>query len=273
MRRAFSLAPRRNRLADAAAVRDPGTGLTDGSSSAVVVTRPAHDADGLCRALQARRWRVIRSPAFELVAEPVEQRRAALASLTDCDIAIVTSPFAAALAAADAPQCNSKPLFITPGRGTGSVLEAAGMNVRHPDRGGTSEDLLAMPVLEQVHGRRVAIVGAPGGRRLLDRALVERDAHVSRIDLYHREPLPVPDELQVALAGQRPLFVTISSSNAFSHITATLPKEPRETWLQSTFVASSARLARTCRERGARDVHEAGAADNEAMLRVLDRLG
>jgi uroporphyrinogen-III synthase len=246
--------------------------LTDDSSATVVVTRPARDAEGLCRALQARRWRVIRSPAFELIAEPVEQRRAALASLDGCDLAIVTSPFAAALVVADASPSPSKPLFITPGRGTGSVLEAARMSVRHPDRGGTSEDVLAMPALQQVHGRRVAIVGAPGGRRLLDRALLERDAEVSRIDLYRRQPLPVPDALQVALARQQPLFVTISSSYAFSHITATLPKGPRGAWLRSTFIVSSPRLARTCRERGARDVHEAGAASDEAMLRALERL-
>lgn len=239
-------------------------------SPAVVVTRPARDADSLCRRLRSSGRDTIACPAFSLRPEPEPRRRSALAGLADCDVAIVTSPFAAGLAASDAPAPRDGPIYVAPGRGTAAVLTSAGLPASHPEAGGTSEDLLALPVLGSVRGRRVAILGAPGGRRLLDRELAARGASVERIHLYRREPLPVAGELVDALASARPLIVMVSSRNAFEHITRALPSALRPAWLAATFVVSSARLARLCRDRGARDVRQAEGASDAAMLRALD---
>jgi uroporphyrinogen-III synthase len=237
----------------------------------IVVTRPGADAEALVDALEARSHPVIRSPAFALQPLPAPARQQVLTGLSAFDVAIVTSPFAATLTVSDAPPGDS-PVYLAPGRGTAEILSASGLSVHHPEAGGTSEDLLAMPILEQVQGRAVAIVGAPGGRRLLDRELAARGATVSRIDVYRREPLPLAAELLAALEERRRLVVLASSRNAFAHLTDSLPPRLRSAWFASTFLVSSQRLLRICREAGVQNVRRAEGASDEAMLAALDAL-
>lgn len=242
-----------------------------GSVPIVVVTRPAPDDEALAAAVAKRELRTIRNPAFRLQPVPEPQRRARVAALGDCEVVIVTSPFAARLTVVSAPTAGrTAPRWLAPGRGTAAILSAAGLDATHPAQGGTSEDLLAMPALTECRGKRVGIVGAPGGRRLLDRELARRGASVRRIDLYRRQPLPITGALSDALAKRSPLIVLISSGNALELITDALSEAQRREWLRQRFVVSSPRLAEIVRARGAERVHVADGASDDAMLGALD---
>jgi uroporphyrinogen-III synthase len=238
----------------------------------VVVTRPAPDHEALCRTLSGRGFAVIHSPAVARVAEDDETCRLRLKSLRGCRSVIVISPYAARRVVA----CSGAALlhdvgFLTPGAGTGRILERAGLRVDWPESGGTSEDLLAGPWLRDVSGRCVGIVGAPGGRRLLDDELARRGARVERIDVYRRVGLDPSRELLAALASDRAMIVLVSSTGAFEALDQGVDEALRARWRSARFVVSSERVAESCRRVGAFDVVRADGASDAAMLAALER--
>lgn len=216
----------------------------------------------------------IHSPAFEIepAAETTLDKR--IRGLRDFDAVVVTSPVAARLIATRANDSNlEKPRFIAPGKGTASILEAAGLRCQIPATGGTSEAILAMPGLAEISGDRIAIVGAPGGRGLLACQLSGRAASVEKVHVYARRPLTPAPELIDALQMEKDLVVLISSRQAFAGITGALSGARRRVWLSSRFVVSSKRLANACSAAGASRVHRAAGAADELMLGAVAAAG
>ncbi|MBS3823399.1 MAG: uroporphyrinogen-III synthase, partial [Wenzhouxiangellaceae bacterium] len=236
-------------------------------NAVVVVTRPAPDHSRLIRSLGEIGRAAIHNPGFRFESEPAERLQRRLKELADFDLAIVTSPMAARLIAAHStPAMIGNVRFIAPGRGTASILEAAGLPAAWPEVGGTSEHILAMPVLESMVPGRIAIVGAPGGRTLLAREFSRRGSEVVAIHLYRRIAVPPNPALLEALGSGADLVVLISSRQAFETILEGLPHELRESWLASSFVVSSARMANLCRDAGARRISIAAGAADQPML-------
>lgn len=241
--------------------------------SIAVVTRPAPDHAGLVREFQRRGFEVVHSPAVERVAEPEPVRRERISGLRNADVLIVISPCAARLLLEAVGQDDLRcARFVTPGAGTGRLLRDSGFRVEWPESGGTSEDLLAGSLLDVPSGTRVGIVGAPGGRRLLDRELERRGATVRRIDLYRRRPCEPSEALQRALDSARPLIVTISSTGAFETLDAAIDGARSSRWRNSTFVVSSERVADACRAAGIDRIVSAGGASDPSILAAVDAL-
>ncbi len=232
-----------------------------------VVTRPAPDHARSMQALGEIGRAAIHNPGFRFEHEPAGRLERRLAELADFDLAIVTSPMAARLVAAHSTPAGTENVrFIAPGRGTASILEAAGFRADWPETGGTSEHILAMPELEKIDPGRVAIVGAPGGRTLLAREFSRRGAEVVPIHLYRRIAAPPNPALLEALRSRAELVVLISSRQAFEMILEGLPHELRESWLAASFVVSSARMASLCRDAGAHRISIAAGAADQPML-------
>jgi uroporphyrinogen-III synthase len=201
----------------------------------------------------------------------VQSRRVGI--LEQCRAIIVTSPYAAELLLeVVARAVVQRAQFLTPGAGTGRVLQRAGCRVRWPETGGTSEDLLRMPVLRSLDGGVVGIVGAPGGRRLLDRELLRRGTRVERVDLYRRRNCPPGSGLADALESGRQLVVLLSSIGGFEALDDALSGAHLARWRGSTFIVSSERVAERCRRAGVGRVVCADGASDSAMLATLDRL-
>jgi hypothetical protein len=99
-------------------------------------------------------------------------------------VILLTSPAAARVALDRLGQARlSESLCVAPGRGTAQILDEAGLQVVHPEKGGTSEDVLDLPELSRRPDRSIVgvlILAASGGRTLIARTLVERGADVSR---------------------------------------------------------------------------------------------
>lgn len=209
----------------------------------------------------------IHSPAFEIEHEPEALIRDRIGGLTAFDMAIVTSPVAARIVAERSADSSLSGLrFFAPGRGTASLLVAAGLRCGFPAGGGTSEHILAMPDFADVDGARIAIVGAPGGRGLLASELSGRGADVVPVHVYQRKSLPpAPSLIETLRLRQNPV-VLISSRQAFEMITDALDEASRAAWLDSRFVVSSARLERLCSEAGATRIRCAAGAADEQML-------
>jgi uroporphyrinogen-III synthase len=241
------------------------------SAPVAVVTRQAPDHRGLTRRLDARNVRWVHAPAFELreFADAPARARA----LHSCDLVLVTSPATARIAVEHvAPSMVQNARWIAPGEGTASILRESGIDARTPASGGTSEDVLAMPEMNDVAGRTVAIVGAPGGRETIGRELRRRGAAaVRRVHFYERLPLQAAPALLDLLERRIPAIVLASSVLVIEHLFSSIPDQLRPALSECGFVVSSARTEAACQRQGVRRLERAPGAGAEAMVEVLER--
>jgi uroporphyrinogen-III synthase len=145
----------------------------------VLVTRPAHQAEGLCALIEARGGRAIRFPTLE-IREPSDPAlaEALLRTADSFDVLLFVSANAVDRAAAHLPK-GPRAAIGAVGEATARALRTHGLEPSILPAGQwDSEGLLAAPALAEVHGRRVLIVRGEGGRPLLGEQLAARGAEV-----------------------------------------------------------------------------------------------
>jgi len=191
----------------------------------VLVTRPAHQADALCRLIEAAGGRAIRFPVLA-IAPPRDLTAplATVARLAHYDLAIFVSPnavdYGLDLIGAHGGLPAGLRLAVV---GEGSARALRARLGRGPDLQPTerydSEGLLALAELQQVTGRRVVIFRGDGGRELLGQALRERGATVDYAEVYRREQ-PVVDvpALAAQLEAGAVDVVTVTSSEGLRNL-------------------------------------------------------
>jgi len=169
----------------------------------VLVTRPQHQAEGLCRAIRDVGGEPIPFPVLA-IAQPrdTDALQRVLAQLDRYHVAIFISPNAVTRALNLIGGAAGLPAHLTLAAvGKGSARELARFGCRVdlvPPGRADSEALLQQPQLqaEQVRGRRVLIVRGEGGRELLEETLTARGAEVEYAEVYRRvrpetDPAPV----------------------------------------------------------------------------------
>jgi uroporphyrinogen-III synthase len=237
----------------------------------VAITRPV----GMGAALRAR-VRALGGIALPLSGSSLRAMdgepasRASLREALGCDMVIFTSPAAARFATRLLP-LRTRGTVIAPGKGTAAALRrVADLEARTPERA-DSEGLLMMPELRRARGKRIGIVGAPGGRGLLEGTLQKRGARVVRADVYQRVAARLDRRhLQSLLQTRGPLYVPLSSTEALRNLLAALPEQARRTLLAGTAVASSERLSEAAHHAGfARVLRAASANDADLIAAIL----
>jgi uroporphyrinogen-III synthase len=231
----------------------------------IVITRPAGTASTFARQVRAQGGVPLLLPGLALRAsdDPAQARGALRAALREDDLLLFTSPAAVRFAAALAP-LRTRATLLAVGQGTAMALRRHGLAAQAPRRQ-DSEGLLALPALREVRGRRVALIGAPGGRGLLQQRLVEGGAQLREVWVYRRTA-PRLDRRHVAAVLQLPASacVLLSSGQALAHLHARLPADAWKRLCAASAVVSSERLAAAAREAGFRHLRlaaSAGAAD------------
>lgn len=241
----------------------------------IAITRPAGTAAALARRIRALGGTPLSLPGSSLHASDApDVACTALREALAADVAIFTSP-AAVRFGARLCDLRTRARVLAPGRGTADALHRAGVHdVTHPDRE-DSEGLLALPELRDVRGKRVALIGAAGGRGLLERELTARSAAVVQAHVYRRTP-PRLDRRHVdALLHDphAPLFVLLTSAQALGNILEHLPPVARRALLAGTAVASSERLADAARKAGfARTLRSNSAHAADLLAAVIANL-
>lgn len=191
----------------------------------VLVTRPAHQADTLCRLIEAAGGRAIRFPVLA-IASPHDPAAplATVTRLAHYDLAIFVSPNAVEygldLIAAHGGLPPALRLAVV---GAGSARALRARLGRGPDLQPTtrydSEGLLALPELQRVVGRRVVIFRGDGGRELLGQALRARGATVDYAEVYRRErPNVDARALATELEAGTVDIVTVTSSEGLRNL-------------------------------------------------------
>lgn len=237
----------------------------------IAITRPVGSGDGLARRVRALGGAALLLPGARLRAAPdARTARAALRAALAGDVVIFTSPAAVRFAAALA-KLKTSAQVLAPGRGTARALRRAGLaHVTCPARE-DSEGLLELAALRAVRGQRIAIVGADGGRGLLESRLTARGGSVSAAHVYARTPARLDRRHANALLRtlHQPLFVLVSSAQALANILAALPGDARAALLAGTAVASSERLAQRAHAAGFARVRCAASAHAGDLLAAV----
>lgn len=237
----------------------------------VLVTRPAAQAEGLCRLIEAAGGRAIRFPAIaiEPVDDPAPVRRL-LAEHWDLMIFISRNAVELALALLPGGRPPAGPQIAAIGRATAAALSAAG---REPDLVPAgrydSESLLESRQLAGLKGRRVLIVRGAGGRALLGNALVERGAQLAYAEVYRRT-LPETDPAPLLASWRRVVHLAIATSGEVLDNLFTLVGEGgRGLLLATPLVVVSQRTAAAARHLGFARVELAERAADQAIFAAL----
>ena len=239
----------------------------------VLVTRPVHQADGLCRLIDAAGGRARRFPA--LVIEPTHHQSARALLAEDWDLVYFVSPnavtFAHALADARQPWLHAGCIAAV-GGGTARALQAFGRPADLVPSGRfESEEVLALPALARMDGQRVLIVRGEGGRGLMAETLRQRGARVSIAEVYRRGCPEVNPQPLLARWSEEIHCVTVTSEQILRNLLAILGTAGRERLINTPLVVIAERTAETARALGFRDVVLAERASDEAILAALCR--
>jgi uroporphyrinogen-III synthase len=239
------------------------------AGATVIVTRPA----GMAAAMRARArklgGRSLTLPGLSLrpAASPASAR-SGLALLAKAEIAIFQSPAAVRFARMLRPSLRLRrgAVVVAVGEGTQRSLARAGIDAIVPERG-DSEGVLALPQLGRVRGRRIALVGAAGGRDLIGPELRRRGARVELAEVYRRmAPRLTKVHFDALAAAPDPLVTLVSSGEAMAHLAVLLPSTLHAHLQSQVLVVSSARLAASARRSGFRQVAIARSASPRDLL-------
>lgn len=229
----------------------------------VIITRPAGTAAALARTVRARGGVPLLLPGLSL--RGVGDDASALHAALGDDVLVFTSPAAVRFAARLAP-LRTRATVLAVGGGTARALQRHGLTAQAPQRQ-DSEGLLGLPAAQHLRGKRVALIGAPGGRGLLREQLGARGARLREVHVYQRVP-PRLDRRHVdaVLALPRSARLLLSSAEALHNLATCLPR-PAWARLQTVVaVVSSERLATAARAAGFARIVQASSAGAGDLL-------
>ncbi len=219
----------------------------------VLITRPAHQAQGLAERVEALGGTALCWPTLDIVPphDPTAAART-LAHLAEFDLLVFVSANAVTHGLALAGPLPDGIQVAVVGDGTArAVAEQTGRtpDLRPADRF-DSEGLLALPQLQDMHGRRVLIVRGDGGRELLAETLRARGATVEYAEVYRRAvPEAAPAEALQALVDGRVQVVTATSGEGLRNLVA-MAGEHAPALLALPLVLGAERQRRTAAELG-----------------------
>jgi len=201
--------------------------------------RRVRAAGGMPLLLRGLSLRAVDDPAL-----PAAMR----AALQD-ECLVFVSPAAVRFAATLAP-LRTRAVVLAVGQGTVQALRRHGVSAQAPSRQ-DSEGLLALPAMQNLRGRRVALIDAPGGRDLLRKQLIARGARLRELQVYRRVP-PRLDRrhAEAACTLRRSARVLLSSAEALHNLVALLPAPALARLRAAVAVVGSERLAWEARNAG-----------------------
>ncbi len=236
----------------------------------VMVTRPAEQAEPLCRLLQAQGAEVRRLPLLA-----IEPARAAPPLLQlfdearDAQAWIFTSRNAVRCARRlDAGRWPQRLYAV--GAATAAALDELGLSATIPTGLYSGESLLGHPSLLQPAGQRFLLVTGADGLGTIAAGLRERGATVSVAEVYRRQPVAhAPAQVVEALRGSAAILLT--SGEALRHLLALTPEAVRELLLRHKLVLPSARVVEQALESGFESPLVPEQVSDAAYLRCLER--
>lgn len=236
----------------------------------VVITRPVGTAVAMARRVYACGGVPLLLPGLSLRASGDPALRTAMRVALKDELLLFTSPAAVRFAAMLAP-LRTRAMVLAVGQGTAQALRRHGVAAQVPSRQ-DSEGLLALSAMRGLRGRRVALIGAPGGRGLLREQLAARGAQWRELPVYRRVPPRLTcRHAEAVQALPRSARVLFSSAEALHNLMSLLPPSALARLRAAVAVVSSERLAQAVREAGFTRIVQAESALVADMLRAAAR--
>jgi len=241
----------------------------------ILVTRPRHQADHLCRLIEQQDGVAVAFPTLDIIAANDRDRIAAtLANLHRFQWVVFISANAVnfALLAIDGkigPLRNARIAAI--GQATARALDAAGLQADLlPAHGSDSQALLATAPMQCVSGQRILIVRGAGGLETLSRELKQRGAEVDTLDVYRRvmppaDPAPVLDLLN----RNRLDLITATSGEALQNLLLMLGEKDRTLALAVPLVVVSDRIRQIAENSGFGRIFVTDSPSDAAILNKI----
>jgi uroporphyrinogen-III synthase len=247
------------------------------TTGAVLVTRPAQQAESLCASLQATGYTVRRQPLLELegleALDPADRQRVLDLDLYQHVIFVSANAVRFGMAWIEDywPQLPVGLNWYAVGEHSAALLASHGLTVLSPERDMSSEGLLRLPSLNGVAGQRVLIVRGQGGRTTLREELSARGARVDDLACYRRSRPPLAaGELAEKLYNWDVRIVLISSGEGLQNLLALLSPGETTKFRGIILIVPSQRVARMARDAGFSRIVTAENATDGAMLGALE---
>lgn len=240
--------------------------------TAVLVTRPAHQAQAICQQLADAGFSPVPAPLLDIAPLPLDAvLRQQMLDLDLFDIVISVSANASQFALRHIdefwPQLPFGQNWLAVGDSSARALRQAGLEVWVPEQH-DSEGLLTAPQLQAVIGKRVLILRGEGGRETLAEVLRERGARVEYANLYQRVPVNyAPAELSALLHQNNIRAVLLTSGEACQQFAKQLSDDALLQRL--TLIVPSKRVQDVAFAAGARDVLVSDGADDQSLVQRL----
>ena len=243
------------------------------AGASVVVTRPTSGAQVTKKRIRALGGEPISLPGIRIRAvDDIRAAGAALKIARTADLVVFVSPNAVKYAMKTVPTLRFARATTICAMGTATAKSLARAGFRHvvsPIDQQTTEGLIALPALKSLHGRAVAIIGAPGGRDLLAKTLKSRKARVYSVHVYQRtKPVFRKAQLDALDAAATPLITLLSSAEVLENLRESLPLPLFGKLAAGELVVSSLRLAEAARESLFGRVHIARSPAPDDLLRA-----
>ncbi|NNN46037.1 MULTISPECIES: uroporphyrinogen-III synthase [unclassified Vibrio] len=159
---------------------------------AILVTRPGEDGIELCHRLTERGYKALHHPLITITAG--RELTQLCVELAQYDLIMAVSQSAVSLTQqglqAQGLPWPTNAIYLAIGQKTAQVLSKACQQPVHYPEISDSEHLLELPVLQEVHQKRMVILRGNGGRELISQTLTQRSAQVWCREVYRRVELP-----------------------------------------------------------------------------------
>lgn len=245
----------------------PLAGLT------VLVTRAAHQAEPLCALLEREGARPLRMPAIDIGPPRDPAAVQAFASRADdYAFAVFVSPNAVDGLGRWMPGKLPPAMeLIAVGPATARALTDAGYTrVTCAESPFNSEAMLALPMLQRVHGTRGVIFRGDAGRGLLLKVLTERGAQVEYVETYTRATPPAPDRTVAdALRRGQVGAVTATSGETLERMVELCGDDLHHGLTRAQLVVSSGRMVKLAESLGFRAPLVASEPGDHALVEAL----
>lgn len=246
-------------------VKQPLAGLK------IAVTRPRDQAQRLALRISQAGGIPFLFPLLDISPlQDTQVLRDQISRLARFDLAIFISPnavrygMAAIRFAGDLPHALK---IATVGQGSAAALRDLGiLEVIAPVEHSDSENLLALPELQNISGWRVLIFRGEGGRELLGDTLTERGASVEYAACYRRCN---PRQDIVSLLDAAPDALTVTSSEALNYLWQMLDDAQRDKLCCLPLFVPHKRIAELAHRQGWRQVVQTDAGDDGLFFSLM----
>lgn len=237
----------------------------------VLVTRPAHQAEPLCRRIELAGGRVLRFPTIAIEPTPNTTAKGLLSEHWDLIYFVSPNAVTQALRGKKGFWLRATRVAAV-GEGTARALDATGRAADLVPSGRyESEEVLAMPTLARLDGQRVLIVRGEGGRMLMAQTLAQRGAQVSIAEVYRRVRPDLDPRPLLARWSQDVDLVSVTSEEILLNLVEMLGPAGRELLLRTPLVVIAERTAVRADALGFRHVELAERAADDAIVAALCR--